>query len=65
MDVARYHFLCAGHGACGSVPIEPTRAPMTRKCPVCGGPTEVWVGAPLPARHGDGEPRAPAGPRTA
>jgi len=63
MDVARYHFICSGHGACGSAPIEPTKRPTTRKCPVCAEPTEVWVGAHEPSSHRGGEQRLDAWPR--
>jgi len=51
MDVAKYHFLCSRHGPCGSVPIEPATNPASRRCPVCGDLSEVWVGADQPSPH--------------
>src|SRR5262245_15507192 len=51
VDVARYHFLCAQHGPCGSSKIKSQQPPHDRRCPVCGDTAEIWVGYTCPTEQ--------------
>jgi len=42
--VVRYHLVCAAHGPVGSLPIGRKASPTARRCPVCKGTPEIWVG---------------------
>jgi len=41
---ARYHYVCAEHGPCGSSTVGPRYSPREQRCPICDALVEVWVG---------------------
>jgi hypothetical protein len=48
VDVARYHYVCAQHGPCGSDEVTSRKAPRAPRCPVCKEAVETWVGNAAP-----------------
>jgi hypothetical protein len=42
-----YHYVCAIHGPCASIPISDEDVPdQERRCPTCNMVTDIWVGVP-------------------
>jgi hypothetical protein len=48
VDVARYQYICADHGPCGSAKVTKRKAPAAPRCPLCRATVETWVGSCLP-----------------